>query len=293
MNSKIVNLIKKYLPRSSYLRARKLGTQILQKFHPRLSEEEIRGILINKLGINKGSVVFIHSSVDKLFLNFPYYELLPILRDIVGPDGTLLFSCSHIIIRAEDYLSRPDAVFDVKRSVTVRGILPEMARMETDAYRSLHPTNSVVAIGRLAKELTMYHQDTIFPCGEKSPFFEITKHMGVIIGLGVGVDRLSFVHCVEDVMKDRFPIQTRLDKIFDCKVIDYDRKIRYIKTLVAKNIKYRNVEKYMRKYVSKDICHSFSYKRISFFRANARLLFEKMEELAKEGKTIYFQENEN
>ena len=163
-----------------------------------------------------------------------------------------------------------------------------MARQEKNAYRSLHPTNSVVALGKYAKELTQYHQDTIYPCGEKSPFYEITKYNGIIIGLGVSVDRLSFVHSVEDVMKEEFPFKTRNDKVYECKVIDNERNTRLVKTLVAaQEIKNRHGKRFIKAYIPPDICKLFNYKGVSFFRADSKKLFGKMVILAKEGKTIY------
>jgi aminoglycoside 3-N-acetyltransferase len=288
MISKILQFLKDNIPRPLFLKLRKVYNFMLETLHPHISEDEFRSLLTEKLGIKKGSVVFIHSSVDRMFLGFPFYNLLPLLKDIVGPEGTLLFPNSHIKIRAEEYLQNPDAVFDIKRSVTIRGILPEMARQEEDAYRSLHPTNAVVAIGKYARELTQYHQDTIYPCGEKSPFYEITKYGGVIIGLGVSVDRLSFVHTVEDIMKENFPFKTRNEEIYECKVIDNERNIRTIKTLVAaREIENRNVVRFFKKYIPKDICKLITYKRVSFFRADSKELFEKMVILAKKGKTIY------
>jgi aminoglycoside 3-N-acetyltransferase len=166
--------------------------------------------------------------------------------------------------------------------------LPEIARMEEDAFRSLHPTNSVVAIGKYARELTQYHQETIYPCGEKSPFYEITKYNGIIIGLGVSVDRLSFVHTVEDVMKEEFPLKTRTDKVYECRVIDKYGNSTLVKTLVAsKEIKDRNVKRFMKLYIPKDICKHLTYKGVSFFMADSKRLFEEMVILVKEGKTIY------
>jgi aminoglycoside 3-N-acetyltransferase len=145
-----------------------------------------------------------------------------------------------------------------------------------------------VAIGRYADELTRYHQDTIYPCGEKSPFYEIIKYNGIIIGLGVSVDRLSFAHTVEDVMKDEFPFKTRNEKVYECKVIDYEGKTRLIRTLVAsKEIIHRNGIKFVKNYIPRDICRLIKYKGISFFTADSKRLFEKMVLLAKEGKTIY------
>jgi len=279
---------KKLIPKPIFLRLRRAYYFILNKLHPHISEREFRSLLTDHLGIKYGSVVFIHSSIDKMFPGFPYLDILPILREVVGPEGTLLFPCSHIKTRAEEYLENPDAVFDVNRSVTGRGILPEIARQEDDAFRSLHPTNSVVALGKYARELIMHHQDTIYPCGEKSPFYEIIKYNGIIIGLGVSVDRLSFVHSVEDVMKEEFPVKTRNDKIYECKVIDDKNKTRIVRTLVAsREINQRNVKKFVKYYIPHDICTLFNYKGIPFFTADSKRLFEKMVALAREGKTIY------
>ena len=288
MIQKVLISLKNHLPKSLFIKLRKGYYLTLNRLHPRISESEFRQLLTDRLGVTKGSVVFIHSSVDKLFLGFPFYDILPILKDLVGPEGTLLFPSSHFNIRAEEYLNKSDAVFDVKRSVTVRGLLPEMARMDENACRSLHPTNSVVAIGRYAEELTRYHQDTIYPLGEKSPFYEMIKYGGIIIGLGISVDRLSFVHCVEDVMKEEFPVKTRNEEIYECKVIDNDRNTRKIKTLAASpDIQHRNVIKFFRKYIPVDICQIMTYKGVSFFTADSKRLFDKMVLLAKEGKTIY------
>ena len=205
MLARLLKFLKKHLPNSLFIKLRKGYYLLINTIHHHISEDEFKKILTDQLGIKKGAVVFIHSSVDKMFISFPFYNILPILKDLVGTEGTLVFPSSHIKIRAEDYLKNPNALFDINRTPTVRGILPEMARQDKDAYRSLHPTNSIVAIGKYAKELTQYHQDTIYPCGEKSPFYEITKYYGIIIGLGVSVDQLSFVHCVEDVMKKESP----------------------------------------------------------------------------------------
>jgi len=288
MAGKLVMSLKKRLPVKLLQRLRKLYNFFLKKFNLLISKEEFRLLLTNKLGVKKGSVVFIHSSVDKMFLGFSYLDILPMLREIVGSEGTLIFPCSHIKIRAEEYLENPEAVFDVKHSVTVRGILPEIARQEDDAFRSLHPTNSVVAIGKLARELTIHHHETIYPCGEKSPFFEITRYNGLILGLGISVDRLSFVHSVEDVMKEEFPVRTRLDKKYECKVIDNDNNRLTVLTLAAsREIGHRNVKKFIRKYITEDVCRLFRYKGVPFFSADSKKLFDIMASLAREGKTIY------
>ena len=150
---------------------------------PVISEQELISILTDELGLYKGATVFIHSSVDRMRLDFPFYKLLPILLDIVGrEEGSLIFPTAHFDIRAEEYLIKNSdtVIFDVKKSPTVRGLLPEIARRQKNAVRSLHPTESIAVIGKYAAELTETHHQSIYPCGEHSPFYKMMKYNGLI-----------------------------------------------------------------------------------------------------------------
>jgi aminoglycoside 3-N-acetyltransferase len=213
--------------------------------------------------------------------------LLEILLEMVGVNGTLLFPAWHFTIRAEEYLNT-GLVFDVKRSPSVLGLLSEIARRHPSAVRSIHPINSIVAIGKHAKEMINDHGKSIYPCDESSPYFKIMKHGGIIAGLGVDTNFLSFVHCPEDVLKQQFPIKTRLDTIFEAKVKMQDGSIKIIKTLTAHpQIKYRDINTFLKKYISQSSCNNFSVKGNRFFYANSRELFDSIVELSKENKTIY------
>src|SRR4030042_5188598 len=192
----------------------------LERF-PKLSEAAFRRLLTERLHLRAGSVVFIHSSTDSMNLGFPLVRVLPILQETVVEEGPLLFPCYHIRGRAEEYLRRGD-VFDVANTGTVMGILPELARRQKGAFRSLHPTNSVVAIGKHAQVLTKTHPESIYPCGEQSPYYKIVHYDGIVIGLGVDTRSLSLPHCIEDIWQDRFPLQTRMPEVFPAKVIDWD-----------------------------------------------------------------------
>ncbi len=277
----------KILPEDHFRRIRKIYHRFLFSVYPKLSEEDFRYILTKKLGITNGDVVFVHSSVENLNPGFSMYAIIDILLDIVGDEGTLVFPCWHFDYRAEDYL-RKDEVFDVRKSLTVMGFLPWLACRYQDALRSLHPTNSCVAIGKYAEEITSEHHTSIYPCGEKSPFYKIVNYGGKIIGLGVSTYNLSFVHCVEDTMLSEFPVKTRTDEIFDGKVRDYSGNIITVKTKAAhQQIKYNNIQQFIKKHVSPDICQDFKVNGTKYFTADAKKLFVRMEELARQNITIY------
>jgi aminoglycoside 3-N-acetyltransferase len=270
-----------------FRKARKIYHSIMHWLYPKLTENKFREMLTHELGVKEGMTVFIHSAADNLNLAFPFYRILPILQETVGKDGTLAFPCWHFNYRAEEYL-RKEEVFDVKRSPTVMGLLPELARRMKGAHRSLHPVNSVVAIGKHAFELTKDHINSVYPDDENSPFYRVLKFDGIIIGLGVSTGHLSFVHCIEDVMKEKFPLKTRTDEVYASLVRDETGNMIEVKTKAAHiQIQHRDIERYMRKHISSDICRDIKMNGTKFFVADARQLFDKMHELASQGITIY------
>lgn len=260
---------------------------VKKRIHPKLSEAEFKEILTNRLQIKSGDIVFIHSSMRSLYLNFRKDRILPILKETVGDEGTLLFPCWQFNTRAEDFINSHNPVFDFKKSPSAMGKLSDELRFDPNSFRSFHPTNSVVAVGKFAEELTFDHQDDIYPCGEKSPFFKMKKYGAKIIGIGVTVDNLTFVHSVEDTI-DYFPIKTRMDKVFGCTCIDAQGKSVKVNTLVASEaIQNRDVFGFFKNYIKQSEYVFFKKKGMNFFSVDSGRLYNEMCELAKVGKTIY------
>jgi aminoglycoside 3-N-acetyltransferase len=281
---------RRLLPSSAYGAGKLWAHQRRQRQRrnqPKVTEKEFRRILVEELGIDLGQTVFVHSSVDRIHLDFPFFHLLPILREAVGPEGTLLFPATQLSERPEDWLSRGE-LFDVGLSPTTMGLIPELARRQADAVRSPHPTNSVVALGPGGEDLLARHGESVYPCGEDSPYYRIVERGGSIVGLGVGTDVLTFVHCIEDIWGGRFPVETRGQEIYDGRVCDGDGRERVVRSLVAHpRIWWRNIPRYMRRYVSTDICRSCELHGAKFYVADAGKLYARMEELAGRGITIY------
>lgn len=282
-------IIFQLFPPEVFIRLRRIYRSILKTWYAPLSEEEFRKVLTNEFEISKGSIVFIHSSVDNLNIKFDTLRLLEILLETVGKEGTLVFPCWHFSYRAEDYL-KSGKIFDVKRSPSALGMLSEISRRYPGAKRSLHPTNSIVAIGKHAATITGSHHTDIYPCGEKSPYYLAMQMGGVIAGIGVNANFMSFVHCPEDVLKNQFPIKTRLDNVFEAKVKKEDGSIQLIKTLAAHpQIKNNDINGFLKKHIKQSICRNITIKGNRFFIANPKELFDSIVELSKENKTIYTQ----
>jgi len=251
-----------------------------------LSENQLLDIFVNALALCKGDTVFVHSSIDQLNLGFPFYSVLPLLEDLVGAGGTLLFP-TYPRLSSYEFLRRGE-VFDIRKTPSYTGILSEVARRQANAVRSLHPTKSVCAIGAAAEELTCDHQKSPYPYDRCSPYYRIAEFGGKIVGLGVSTANLSFVHCVDDALKDDFPVQPYHAQLFAATCINRAGTSVIVKTY-AHNLRKmnHNIPRFMKTHVSSDACVDLYLKGMKFFRADARRLFDEMSSLAATGKTIY------
>ncbi|KAF0201903.1 MAG: hypothetical protein FD170_2394 [Bacteroidetes bacterium] len=283
----IGKLVLKLLPIRYYYQARNIYRKYHKAIYKELSETDLHKILVESMGIKNGDVIFVHSSIDRLNISASPFKILNILQEVVGSNGTLLFPAWHFTERAELYLKK-NKVFDVRKAPVALGLLPEIARRSPLAKRSIHPTNSIVAIGKQADELLMQHGDSIYPCDELSPFYKMMKLNAKIIGLGVTTEFLSFVHCPEDVMKADFPVKTRSDVVFETNVIDHDGNTRIISTLVAdKTIATRNIPGFIKAFVDPEIARDFHFRGNHFFIADSKELYKIIERLALKDITIY------
>jgi aminoglycoside 3-N-acetyltransferase len=283
------DLVKRVLPATTLDaigRARQKSRQARVSSLPLLSETSFKKILVSELGLAEGDTVFVHSSIDQLNLGFPFYRVLPLLQEVTGRRGTLLFP-TYPRLSSYESLSRGE-IFDVRKTPSYTGILTEFARRQPRALRSFHPTKSVCAIGPRAQELTNAHQMSPYPYDARSPYYKIIEAEGKIVGIGVSTANLSFVHCVDDALKDDFPVQPYHPQLFVARCINYDGQIETVETYAhdLRNMNH-NIPRYMKRHISAQACLDLDIDGMQFFRADAGKLFEAMLQLARNGRTIY------
>src|SRR5437588_10749766 len=144
---------------------------------PPLTEKDFNEILINQLNLTSGDLVYVHSGMDGLNLSFPFYRILFLIQEVIGPLGTVVFpTYPNHRISSYEWLKQGN-VFDVRRTPSYTGILTEFARRQRKAIRSLHPTKSVCAIGPAAHELAATHH--LSPCANDpcTPHYKLTERV--------------------------------------------------------------------------------------------------------------------
>jgi aminoglycoside 3-N-acetyltransferase len=256
---------------------------------PPLTEADFKEILTNDLRLASGDLVYVHSGMDGLNLDFPFYRILFLIQGIIGPTGTVVFpTYPNHRISSYEWLQQGN-VFDIRRTPSYTGILTEFARRQRKAIRSLHPTKSVCAIGPAAKDLTASHELSPYPYDTNSPYYKLIAGGGKIIGLGATTNYISFGYCVDDAFKEEFPVRVYHDELFAAPCINYDGEQVIVKTFAhdMSTTVHPDMPEWMRTYVSESACRDLVVRGMKFFRANAPELFAEMMELARRDIIAY------
>ena len=256
---------------------------------PPLSEAVFKNILVDHLRLASGDLVYVHSGMDGLNLDFPFYRILFLIQEVIGPGGTVVFpTYPNHRISSYEWLQQGN-VFDVRRTPSYTGILTEFARRQRQALRSLHPTKSVCAIGPAAEGLTAAHHLSPYPYDKNSPYFKLIEGGGKIIGVGASTNYISFGYCVDDAFKEKFPVRVYHDQIFEMPCIDYAGDRVMVKTYAhdMRTTVHPDMPRWFATYVSEDACRDLTLHGMRFFRASAPKLFAEMMELAHRGIIAY------
>jgi aminoglycoside 3-N-acetyltransferase len=160
---------------------------------------------LSRLGLRAGDVVVAHVAYNE-FLGFTGRptDVVKSLQAAVGVSGTLMMPSMPFTGSALEYV-RSGEVFDTARTPSQMGLVTELFRRTPGTIRSLHPTHPILANGPRAREMTGDHLLARTPCGEHSPFAKLLDADGKIALLGSGIGTLTFYHCLEELLEDRFP----------------------------------------------------------------------------------------
>ncbi len=241
--------------------------------------------IMKEMGMTKGSVVCIHSSM-KEFYNFTdtAEDLIKGILDVITPEGTLLMPAYPLktLIKKDNY------VFNMNDK-TGAGYLAETFRKYSGVQRSINVQHSVCAIGKHAEWLLKDHH-RCHDCWDKdSPWQRMIQLNGLVFNFGLPRSYMgTFHHCVESILQYEHPYWAQFfteEKTY--KYLDKDNNVQEYSTLESnldRRTKKRNVTKY---FTNKD----WQIKKISNLEIKVYYMkhcFPKMLNLGRKGICVYY-----
>lgn len=186
---------------------------------------------LKKVGLKSGEVVMLHSSLSKMgYVEGGPQTIIDSILNVIGDEGTLVMPAFPAIGFNYDYLMT-NPVFDIANTPSKMGVITEVFRKMKQVKRSLHPTDSVCALGKQADYLTKDHVNQLTPYNENSPFYRLCELKAKIILMGVDLNSLTNFHTLEDAVPDfEYPVYHQT--IFNTQLIDESGKTLVMKTKV-------------------------------------------------------------
>ena len=151
--------------------------------------------LLDRAGVLGDGVLFVHSAFRRLgAAGFRAEAFIEALIDYMRA-GTLVMPTMtwRVVTPASPW-------FDEIETASHVGILAEVFRRQYATHRSLHPTHSVAAYGRLAAELTATHHLADTPCALSSPYGKARQADAHVLLLGIGLERCTAIHHAEEMV---------------------------------------------------------------------------------------------
>jgi aminoglycoside N3'-acetyltransferase len=153
---------------------------------------------LRDLGLSPGDIVCVHSSFSSLgYVEGGPETLIRALEEVVGSSGTIMMPTFSMGSSMLSYIESGE-VYDVRKTPSKVGAVTEAFRKWPGVIRSLHPTNSVAAKGRLAKDLLDGHHQSPRPFGLETPFGRLAPFGGKILMINTHIH--SFLHHVQDLV---------------------------------------------------------------------------------------------
>ncbi len=245
-----------------------------------VSIDELRRELID-LGVTPGRTLWVQSSWNE-FYNVPLRpsEMIDLLRDLLGPHGTLAMPAFPID-------QNPDKLFLVDRAPVYTGLLCEVFRRYPDVRRSIHLGSSVCAVGPNADFLVRDHHRTLMPWGKDTPFCRLAELDARMLGIGAGFEFMTPLHTVECLLFDEVPF---FRSVFDGTIRyrwqrangetgehEYRRRIGDLRP------------QRLRRHFGPDICVDAKISNLRILAADAKPFIERAVTLGRKGITMYIE----
>lgn len=158
-------------------------------------KEIVNGLTGLGLGLGKGDVLHVHSSMRSLGpVDGGFETIMQAFLEVIGREGIL-----SVPAHSWDTVIDNQPVFHQLHTPSNVGAFSNYIINHPDSVRSIHPTHSVAAIGDRARDFISGHELTSTACSPDSPYGKLIDLDGKIVMLGVNLTRCTFFHCLEEI----------------------------------------------------------------------------------------------
>lgn len=194
-----------------------------------LSEDKIVNAL-RAQGINSVSHLMVHVSLFKMgYVKGGAQSVVNALKKTVGTNGYLMMPAYSTSGRTYDYI-KINRSFDIKKTPTKLGAVPELFRISGGVYRTPHPTHSVSIWGKKAQQLAKDDRLIMDPFWNHAYEFMLDNDAYVLL-IGVNFESMSIMRMLDDI-DPTSGLNPYLDELFTFCVLDYDGKLRTVTSKV-------------------------------------------------------------
>ena len=145
--------------------------------------------------IKPGKPVLVHTSLKAIGeIDGGADTLLSALISYFAKDGGLLCIPTH---------TWTQTVMDRRNAETCVGVLSNVAAAHPDGVRSMHPTHSIIVFGDKETVLKFVQKEAHVntPTSPEGCYGNFYRENGYILLIGVGHDKNTFLHCVEEKLQ--------------------------------------------------------------------------------------------
>lgn len=150
---------------------------------------------LGEAGLRSTDTILIHSSMKAI-------------GDVEGGADTVLdawmeyFGQGLLLLPTHTWAQMKEghSVYDPASEESCVGLLTNLFRRRPGVMRSLHPTHSVAAYGRDAAAYVAGEENCNTPCTPGGCYDRLRQAGGKILLVGVGHERNTFIHSVEEVL---------------------------------------------------------------------------------------------
>lgn len=152
---------------------------------------------LKKMGVPADKPVLCHTSLRAVGeVEGKGEGFLDALISHVTSEGGILLIPAHTWAN----LNKDSVTMDVSSPETCIGTLPSIAAVDIRAHRSLHPTHSMAAFGDGAEEYIAGETEVDSSTSPDGCYGKLWKTGGSVLLIGVGHNRNTFLHSVEELM---------------------------------------------------------------------------------------------